>query len=80
MLGILNMIVGALNFFPGFKTKAGAVLQVIGTALIAYNSFGGPFGLPPVPAEIVVAINAAAATLIAVGAANQPANTKPPSA
>jgi predicted tellurium resistance membrane protein TerC len=80
MLGILNMIVGALNFFPGLKTKAGAVLQVIGTGLLAYNAVGGSFGLPLVPVELVIAINAAAATLIAVGAANQPANVKPPSA
>lgn len=73
---ILDLIVGALNYFPGLKTKAGAVLQVIGTLMLSANLISP--GL--IPDELVVAVNAAAATLVAVGAANQPSNNKPPAA
>lgn len=69
----LDLAVSALNYFPGLKTKAGAVLQVIGTLMLAYNTTLGGH----IPAEVVMWVNAAAATLVAVGAANQPANNTP---
>jgi hypothetical protein len=70
----LDVLVQALNYFPGWKTKAGAVLQVVGTILLAYNSAFAPLFGWEFPQDIVLAVNAAAATLVAVGAANQPAN------
>jgi predicted tellurium resistance membrane protein TerC len=77
---ILDLLVGALNYFPGLKTKAGAVLQVIGTLMLVYNhTFAAMLGFE-IPVDLVLAVNAAAATLVAVGAANQPENNKPPAA
>jgi hypothetical protein len=72
----LDILVSALNYFPGWKTKAGAVLQVVGTILLAYNSAFSPLFGWEFPQDIVLAVNAAAATLVAVGAANQPSNNK----
>jgi hypothetical protein len=73
----LDILVSALNYFPGWKTKVGAVLQVIGTILLAYNSaFSAALGWE-IPQDLVLAVNAAAATIVAVGAANQPSNGKP---
>lgn len=74
---VMDLVVHALNYFPGYKTKAGAVLQLIGTILIFYNTYVAPAVGMIVPVDIVIAINAAAATLVAVGAANQPVNNKP---
>jgi hypothetical protein len=69
----LDWLVGAMNFFPNMKTKAGAVLQVIGTAMVAANYWKPDL----IPSDVVMAINTAATTLVAVGAANQPANNTP---
>jgi hypothetical protein len=73
---VLDIVVSALNYFPGWKTKAGALLQVVGTILLAYNSAFAPLFGWEFPQDIVLAVNAAAATLVAVGAANQPSNSK----
>ena len=74
----LDLLIGALNYFPGWKTKVGAALQIVGTILLAYNSaFSGTFGWE-FPQDIVISINAAAATLVAIGAANQPKNSTKP--
>lgn len=72
----LEWAVKLLNFFPGLKTKVGAVLQVIGTLLVAANAIVPDL----VSVEVVLAVNTAAATLVAVGAANQPTNNVPPQA
>lgn len=72
----LDLVVKALNYFPGYKTKAGAALQLLGTLLIFYNSYLAAVAGFEVPVDIVVAVNAAAATLVAVGAANQPSNVQ----
>jgi hypothetical protein len=71
----LDLFIQAMNYFPGYKTKAGAALQILGTILLSVSYFQPDL----IPQEIVITINAAGATLTAVGAANQPAN-KPPSA
>ena len=73
----LDIMVSALNYFPGWKTKAGAALELLGTFLIFFNSYLASVAGFEIPQDVVIAINAAAATLVAVGAANQPTNTKP---
>lgn len=74
----LDLVVKALNYFPGYKTKAGAAMQLLGTLLILYNTYLAAIAGFHVPADLVVAVNAAAATLVAVGAANQPNNVQKP--
>jgi hypothetical protein len=74
----LDLLVSALNYFPGWKTKAGAALQLLGTLLIFFNSYLAGLAGFEIPVDVVVAINAAAATLVAVGAANQPSNVQKP--
>lgn len=74
----LDLLVGALNYFPGWKTKAGAALQLLGTFLIFFNSYISAVAGFEIPQDIVIAVNAAAATLVAVGAANQPSNASKP--
>ena len=66
----LDWLIGILNIFPGWKTKAGAILQVVGTGMVAANYFSPDM----VPADLVMSVNTAATTLVAVGAANQPTN------
>lgn len=72
----LDLLIQALNYFPGWKTKVGAALQLLGTLLIFFNSYLTALAGFEIPQDIVIAVNAAAATLVAVGAANQPSNTK----
>ena len=74
----LDLLVSALNYFPGWKTKAGAALQLLGTLLIFFNSYLSAVAGFEIPVDVVVAVNAAAATLVAVGAANQPSNASKP--
>jgi hypothetical protein len=74
----LDLLISALNYFPGWKTKAGAALQLLGTLLIFFNSYLAGVSGFEIPHDIVIAINAAAATLVAVGAANQPSNVSKP--
>jgi hypothetical protein len=71
----LDLVIKALDWFPGLKRRAGAVLQVVGTLMLAYNSYGAAFTGVEVPVDLVVAVNAAAATLIAVGVAAPEART-----
>lgn len=71
----LDLILKALDWFPGWKRRVGAVLQVVGTGMLAYNSWGAAFTGVEVPADVVLAVNAAATTLIAVGVAAPEART-----
>lgn len=73
----LDLLISALNYFPGWKTKVGAALQLLGTLLLFFNSYLATLVGFEIPQDIVIAVNAAAATLVAVGAANQPVNNKP---
>lgn len=74
----LDLLVKSLNYFPGYKTKIGAALQLFGTLLVFFNSYLASVAGFEIPVDIVIAVNAAAATLVAVGAANQPTNTSKP--
>lgn len=71
---ILDVVVGALNYFPGLKTKIAAVAAVISALIVAISTalsaFGSGFEIP-----YLNEINAILIALTAVGAANQPSNT-----
>lgn len=71
---ILDVVVGALNYFPGLKTKIAAVAAVISALVVAISTalsaFGSGFEIP-----YLNEINAILIALTAVGAANQPGNT-----
>ncbi len=73
---ILDLVVGALNYFPGLKTKIAAVAAVISALIVAVSSalsaFGAGFEIP-----FLNEINAVLIALTAVGAANQPGNNLP---
>lgn len=62
----LDLIVKGVNFLPGWKTKAGAVLKVIGTIMAAIATTG----LYPIPNEVVFSVNSTADVLLAAGVAN----------
>lgn len=73
---ILDVVVGALNYFPGVKTKVAAVAAVISALIVAVSAalsaFGTGFEIP-----YLNEINAVLIALTAVGAANQPNNNLP---
>ena len=73
----IDLIVGALNLFPGMKTKVAAVAAVISALIVAVSSalsaFGSGFEIP-----YLNEINAVLIALTAVGAANQPNNLPKP--
>lgn len=73
MSNVLSAIIVALNFFPGYKTAAGAVTLLAVACATAYNaavpSFG--IGLPPVPAEWIDFGTVAGNAVLGVGVANK---------
>ena len=73
---ILDVVVGALNYFPGVKTKVAAVAAVVSALIVAISTalqaFGSGFEIP-----YLNEINAILIALTAVGAANQPNNNLP---
>lgn len=73
---ILDVVVGALNYFPGVKTKVAAVAAVISALIVAVSAalsaFGTGFEIP-----YLNEINAVLIALTAIGAANQPNNNHP---
>ncbi len=73
---ILDVVVGALNYFPGVKTKVAAVAAVISALIVAVSAalsaFGTGFEIP-----YLNEINAVLIALTAIGAANQPNNNLP---
>ena len=73
----IDLIVGALNLFPGMKTKIAAVAAVISALIVAVSgalsAFGAGFTIP-----YLNEINAVLIALTAVGAANQPNNLPKP--
>ena len=72
----IDLIVGALNLFPGYKTRVAAVASVISALVVAVSAalsaFGSGFTIP-----YLNEVNALLIALTAVGAANQPNNTTP---
>ena len=76
MGNLLSIIVTALNFAPGIKTKAAAV-AAFGLALVAaYNGAAPSFEFPVV--QVPEWINSAVLALLGVGAANQINNQAKP--
>lgn len=72
MQNLLTTIVMALDFFPGYKTKAGAVVLVGVAVASAYNTFLAPqFGLPAVPADWVADASLVGNAVLGVGVANK---------
>ena len=72
----IDLIVNAMNLFPGYKTRVAAVAAVISALIVAVSTalsaFGSGFEIP-----YLNEINALLIALTAVGAANQPTNTAP---
>ena len=72
----IDLIVNALNLFPGYKTRVAAVAAVISALIVAVSTalsaFGSGFEIP-----YLNEINALLIALTAVGAANQPTNNAP---
>lgn len=75
MGNLLSVVVTALNFAPGVKTKLAAV-AAFGLAIIAAYNGGAPsFDLPVL--QVPEWINSAVLALLGVGAANQISNSAP---
>lgn len=76
----VDFIVQSMNYFPGLKTKVGAIFTVLGTLMLLYNTYGSALFGFHFPDEIPLSLLGAGQVLTAVGAANQSANNKPPAA
>lgn len=73
----IDLIVGALNVFPGLKTKIAAVASVISALIVAVTMALSAFGID-LQIPYLNEVNALLIALTAVGAANQPANQGKP--
>jgi hypothetical protein len=73
MGNLLSIIVGALNFAPGIKTKLAAVAAFALAVVAAWNSAAPGLGVDFI-ITIPEWVNATVLALLGVGAANQPAN------
>ena len=73
MQSYLSLIIGALNFFPGVKTKAAAVAALLLAIVAAWNA-----AAPAIGVDFIITIpewvNATVLAALGVGAANQPKN------
>lgn len=73
MQAYLNIIIQALNWFPGLKTKAAAVAALLLAVVTAWNSAAPALGV-----DFIITIpdwvNATVLAALGIGAANQPAN------
>ena len=73
MQSYLSLIVGALNFFPGVKTKAAAVAALLLAIISAWNA-----AAPNIGVDFIITIpdwvNATVLAALGIGAANQPKN------
>ena len=78
-MNYINIIIQALNWFPGIKTKVAAIASVISALIVAVSAamtqFGAGFEIP-----YLNEVNAILIALTAVGAANQPNNLSKPNA
>ena len=72
----IDVIVSALNYSPGYKTRIAAVAAVLSALIVAVSvvldTFGAGFTIP-----YLNEVNALLIALTAVGAANQPNNASP---
>lgn len=73
MQAYLTIILNALNFVPGLKTKLAAVAALALAIIAAWNSAAPQLGVDFV-VHIPDWINAFVLALLGVGAANQPQN------
>jgi hypothetical protein len=73
---IIELVVGALNFFPGYKTRIAAIASVVSAIIVAVSAAAGAFG-SGFEIPYLNEINALLIALTAVGAANQPVNNAP---
>lgn len=73
MQSYLTLILNSLNWFPGVKTKAGAVAALLLAIVAAWNAAAPGLG---VDFQIVVPewLTATVLAVLGVGAANQPKN------
>lgn len=71
MQNILSAIIVAFNFFPGYKTKAGAVVLLGVAAGTAYNAAAPQLGLPPIPGDYLTNATIAGNAILGVGVANK---------
>jgi hypothetical protein len=73
MQAYLTMILTALNWFPGVKTRVAAVAALLLAVVAAWNS-----AAPAIGVDFIITVpewlTAATLALLGVGAANQPAN------
>ena len=75
-MNIINLILSAVNFLPGWKRKISAVMA-LGLALVAaWNTAAPELGVDFV-IQIPEFVNAAVLALLGVGAANADANNAP---
>lgn len=76
MINLLTTIVGALNFFPGIKTKAAAV-AAFGLAVVqAWNAAAPAVGLSGLEVHIPPIVDTLVLATLGIGAANQLDNAK----
>lgn len=68
---MLNAIILALNFFPGYKTKAGAVVLAGVAVATVYNSLAPQFGFPAIPAEYLGDATVLGNAVLGIGVANK---------
>lgn len=73
----IDLIVGALNVFPGWKTKIAAVASVLSALIVAVTMALGAFGIQ-ISIPYLNEVNALLIALTAAGAANQPNNQAKP--
>lgn len=74
MQAIISIVLSALNFMPGLKTKFAAVAALLLAVVAAWNGAAPALGLEGYVVQIPDFVNAAVLALLGVGAANQPAN------
>lgn len=72
-MNYVNILISALNFLPGYKTRIAAAAAFLLAVVSAWNSAAPAMGVD-FTIQIPEFINAAVLALLGVGAANQPAN------
>ena len=78
MQAYLNIVISALNFFPGVKTKAAAVAALLLAVITAWNGAAPVLGLEGAVVHIPEWVNATVLAALGIGAANQPKNLPKP--
>lgn len=74
MQNYLTLIINAMNWFPGVKTKAAAVAALLLAIVTAWNGAAPALGLENAVVHIPDWVNATVLAALGIGAANQPKN------